>query len=393
MKVLQIASFDGNIGDVANHNGFRNSLKKSLKQDLDFTNLEMRKFYKNWQELSFDDKFIEYANQFDLIVFGGGGFFELKWDYSQTGTTIDISNEMLSKINPPIIFNCIGTTMVKGVSKNTINKFKKFMDYCITSNKILFTVRNDGSIDVIKELYGDDYSKKVLKVPDGGFFVETKDYQHNEFNKNEKFIAINIASDMPEIRFNGKEGHITKVEFIDTFSEVLNKILNQYLDIRIIFVPHIFKDYELISEVCKHINDKFLRTRISCAPCLNGTQTDGLYNFDIYKNSLLTIGMRYHANVCPIGMNVPTIGICTIDPHIKLYKDIGLSRRCVEANRKGYEDKLEKLINEAICNPHKYQEENKKVMEINNHNNNEYHKIIREFLNQNGLNIGGENNQ
>lgn len=340
----------------------------------------MRKFYKNWSELSFNEDFVEYANQFDLVVFGGGGFFELKWEYSQTGTTINISNEMLSRIKPPIIFNCIGTTMAKGATKDTIEKFKKFMDYCISSDKILFTVRNDGSIDLIKKLYGDEYEKKILKVPDGGFFVEPPKYKHSEFNNDERFIAINIASDMPEIRFDGKENHITKDEFVKTFANFLNNLLRNYSDIKIVFVPHIIKDYELISEVCKYINDKFLRTRITCGPCLNGLETDGLYNFDIYRNSILSIGMHYHANVCPIGMNVPTIGICTIEPHVKLYDDIGLSRRCVRANEKGYEILLMDLVNEAINNPDKFKQENQNVMDMNKHNNNYYHEKIKKFL-------------
>ena len=376
MKVLQIASYNGNIGDIANHNGFRNSLRKSLREDLVFTNLEMRKFYQNWNELKFDENFVEYANQFDLVVFGGGGFFELKWEYSQTGTTINISNEMLGRIKTPIIFNCIGTTMAKGATKNTIERFKKFMDYCISSDNILFTVRNDGSIDLIKKLYGNEYEKKILKVPDGGFFVDPPKYKHSEFNNDKRFIAINIASDMPEIRFDGKGNHITKDEFIKTFANFLNSLLINYSDIKIVFVPHIIKDYELISEVCKYIKDKFLRTRITCAPCLNGIETDGLYNFDIYRNSILSIGMRYHANVCPIGMNVPTIGICTIEPHVKLYDDIGLSRRCVKANEKGYELQLMDLVNEAINNPDKFKQENLNVISMNKDNNDYYMKKI-----------------
>lgn len=380
IKILQIASFDGNIGDAANHNGFRNSLKKSLNTDLEFISLEMRKFYRNWNELSFDETFVKYANQFDLVVFGGGGFFELKWEYSKTGTTINISNEMLSKINPPIIFNCIGTTMAKGASENTIARFKQFMDYCITSDRILFTVRNDGSLDLIKRLYGNEYETKVLKVPDGGFFVEPSQYNHIEFNDGDKFIAINIASDMSEIRFDGKDNHLTKDEFVLTFAKFVNDLLIEYDDISIVFVPHIFKDYELISEICKNVNDKLLRTRITCAPCLNGTETDGLYNFDIYKNAILSIGMRYHANVCPIGMNIPTIGICTIEPHIKLYEDIGLSRRCIKANERGYQKYLMDLVVEAIKNPDQFKEENVEVMKVNKENNDYYHLKIKEFL-------------
>lgn len=385
MKVLQIASFDGNIGDVANHDGFRNSLINNLNVDVEFTSLEMRKFYRNWNELKFNEDFVNYANKFDLIIFGGGGFFELKWDYSSTGTTIDVTNDILNKIKPPIIFNCIGTTMSKGATESTINKFKNFMDYCIRSNKILFTVRNDGSLDLIKKLYGNEYGEKVIKVPDGGFFVKPHKYIHYEFNKNDKFIAINIAADMPEIRFDGKGKHINKEEFINKFAQYINETLERYKELKIIFIPHIFKDYELISEVSKKINDRLLRTRITCAPCLNGSITDGLYNFDIYKNAILAVGMRYHANVCSIGMGIPTIGICTIDPHFKLYEDIGLSHRCIKANEEGFEFKLFELTEYALNHLDEFKRENIKVMEKNNKQNNVYHEIIHNFLIENNV--------
>lgn len=47
-KALHLASFTGNIGDEANHNGFRRKSEDNLNMQFDYTNLEIRNFYKSW---------------------------------------------------------------------------------------------------------------------------------------------------------------------------------------------------------------------------------------------------------------------------------------------------------------------------------------------------------
>ncbi len=93
---LHIASFNGNIGDVTNHNGFRNELKKA-GFDWRMDHMEMREFYKSRSVRKFDDAFANAANEYDLLIFGGGGFFDLQWDYSCTGCTIDMGRTLLKK--------------------------------------------------------------------------------------------------------------------------------------------------------------------------------------------------------------------------------------------------------------------------------------------------------
>ena len=89
MKVLHLASFDGNIGDNANHSGFRPWLERIAARPLEWHDLEIRSFY--WKERRFDQDFAAYANEFDLIVIGGGNYFELWVEGSATGTSIGIA--------------------------------------------------------------------------------------------------------------------------------------------------------------------------------------------------------------------------------------------------------------------------------------------------------------
>lgn len=347
MKILQVASFNGNIGDYANHMGFRRELKKWIG-DAEFDNLEMRYFYQSWNKCKFDEAFAKMANQYDLLVFGGGGFFELKWDYSATGTTIDISKEILDLIETPILFNCIGTSTAKGASEQSIQKFGCFLDQVIEKGSFV-TVRNDGSYELINELYHNKYGGKILKVPDGGFFCIPEEQEQPLIVKNYTNICINIAGDMPEIRFPGGE-KLNQEEFVKEMADFCNALLEQDEKIRLIFVPHIMSDLKIISQVMERITDMYLRIRVTCSGCYNGEATNGLFNFDLYRNSNLVIGMRYHANVVPIGMNVPTIMMGTYPPHVSLYEDIGMMHRCVQANEKGFSVQLKHKVSDILQN-------------------------------------------
>ena len=57
MRILQVASYNGNIGDCANHTGFRSEWKRQIGEDI-FENLEMRYFYRSWNQRKFDESFI-----------------------------------------------------------------------------------------------------------------------------------------------------------------------------------------------------------------------------------------------------------------------------------------------------------------------------------------------
>lgn len=377
MRVLHVASFNGNIGDIANHSGFRRELTRRIP-DVEFDNLEIRYFYQSWNKCKFDKEFAELANKYDLLIIGGGGFFELKWDYSVTGTTVDISEEVLEAVKIPILFNCIGTSIAKGTSQQAIEKFDSFLESVLKRGHFV-SVRNDGSWQLLNQLYHDKYREQIWKVPDGGFFCRPKEYEQPLVVSGYKNIAINIAGDMPEIRFPGN-GKIKRADFIKEMAVFCNHILTKDEHVRLIFVPHIASDIRIISEVMEEIKDINLRLRVTCAGCYNGEATDGLINFDLYRKCDLVIGMRYHANVVPIGMNVPTIMLGSYAPHIALYKDIGISHRCVLANEAGFSEILEKKVLHISEDSSWVFAENMEILNKLQKENNDYMIAVKKWL-------------
>ena len=350
IKALHIASFNGNIGDNANHNGFRRRLLETLDKEIEFRNLEMREFYQSWNLRDFNSKeFIDLCNVHDLVIFGGGNFFELKWDYSHTGTTINISEETLDKIATPILFHGVGCDIAKGASENAIQKFKAFLEKTTNDDKVLVSVRNDGSYDTIQKLYGDVFDKKIYRVPDGAFFMKTKSFDFPEVNKKYKSIGINVVSDMKEIRFsNGIDGGISYDDFVQGFAMELNSFLKRYQNYQLILFPHIYSDLIAIYNLLEKIEDQYRRTRVVIAPCLTGEGSDE-YIFGLYKECDFIMGMRFHSNVCAITQNIPTIALSSYKKIIDLYNEVGLSNRVVEVNKKGFEVKMRGMMEETVA--------------------------------------------
>jgi len=342
LKVLQLASFEGNIGDNANMSGTRKLLKNTFfDYDLHFENLEIREFY--WKERAFDKEFISLVNSYDLFIVGGGNYFELWVEDSNTGTSIDISMQNLKLIKIPTIFYSLGCDAGQGFGNNSIKNFQKFLDYVLLSDNFLVSVRNDGSYTTINKYVGEEYAKKISHIADGGFFLETKDSFHPEIDLAQINIGINIAGDMLENRFINTSFD----EFLVDFSTLLSRLMQENKKINLILFPHIYKDINVISKLIHCFSDSFARKRITIAPYLHG-EGSSEYIFDIYKKCDLILGNRFHSNVCAIALTVPSIGLVNY-PQVKyLYEELSLADRFVDVNERGYIEKLENLIKSSL---------------------------------------------
>jgi len=341
IKILHIASFNGNIGDNANHNGFRNRLRNKLSCDIQFREIEMREFYHSWNLRDFNnDEFIRLCNNHDLVIIGGGNFFELKWDYSYTGTTINIRKDTLDKIKTPVLFNALGCDTAKGCNGETVAKFGMFLEQITESEKVLVSVRNDGSYDTINKLYAGRFIDNIFRVPDGAFFIKTRQFKFPELNGAARSIGINVASDMKDIRFKeDASGGISYSEFIKELAGEMNDFLMRYKEYQLIFFPHIYSDLTAVSDMLEYMEDRFRRTRIRVAPCLTGFGAEE-YIFGLYKRCDMVMGMRFHSNVCSIAQNIPTIALSSYKKINDLYEELGLTDRIVEVNKADFMEKL-----------------------------------------------------
>lgn len=326
MKILHIASFQGNIGDNASHLGFYRILD-NLIASYEIKKLEIRKFYKNYNQSDkkiFDKTFIDYINTFNLCIIGGGGFLDYWVPNSQTGTTIDIDPKLLSQIQIKTLFTSIGCNPHKELPKGNIEKFRNFLDEVNKNKNIKIAVRNDGSVESIKRDIGEKYLENIEEILDNGFFYNDDNIYPKIINK--KYIAINITND--QIQMQSKlRGTIDKKTYLDELKKVLEYCMNN-MGYDIVFVPHIYSDIKAISELLEIIDDSLIRNYITIAPCIQGDE-GARYIFSIYKNSEWVIGTRFHTNVCSIAMDKKTIGLVALDRVEYMYRSLGIQDRTV----------------------------------------------------------------
>lgn len=379
LRSLHIASFDGNIGDHANHVGFWNLFRSQISDDVKVTNLEIREFYKSWGIRKFDNNFVKYVNNFDFIVFGGGNFFDIKWDYSDTSTTINLPQKFLSQIKVPIIFNGIGVDRSDSTTQEMILKFKKFITYCCSQDNIIVSVRNDGSKEIIDDIINDkSIEDRILEIPDGAFFTSCKSYNHVELNGMCKNIAINVVKDSVETRWPSPQ--FSYDNYCIEFGNYINKSLNEWEDIHYVFVPHIPSDIQAVYDILSCVKDYYCRKRITVAPYVSGTITNGDYIIDLYKSVYATIGMRYHSNICSIAMGTPTIGIVTLPKHKMLYEKINMNDRLFDVNLSPFADELLKKTENLFLNYNKFKHENMELIKQLKTHINDYIIEIKKML-------------
>lgn len=370
IAVLHIASFTGNIGDSANHSGFNNLRNKYLNLEFIVTELEIREmFWGNWSFNS--EEFVLKANQHDLVVIGGGNFFELWVEKSSTGTTIDLSIETLSRILKPILFYSLGVDVGQGVPKVCKDRFEVFLDYLFTdTNKYFISIRNDGALFNIETLYSNKYEGKIVVIPDGGFFSELPDIKVYEIDESKKNIIINIAGDMLDKRFNQS---YRLDEFYVEFANLLTKIVDKY-EANIVFIPHIFKDYITIQGIVSELPDRIRRKDIKVSAYLLGAVGHD-YIFNIYKRADLVLANRFHSNVCALAMGLNCIGLVNYIQIENLYKEIESEEYALINTREGLAH-LEQLLISHLDNSKYYMEKNVLILnEMNRKASESYNKL------------------
>mgnify|MGYP000592670328 CR=1 FL=1 len=347
LDVLHVASFTGNVGDNANHNGTYGQLQENLGRDLRCELLEMRKFYQNYTKpdaLAFDDSFVEQANEADLVLIGGGSFFDLWIEDSATGTTVDITPSRLDRIETPLVFYGLGCIPVDP-TETVVRKFRQFLDHAFAAENVMVSVRNDGSREHVRTTVGEEWAEGIEEIPDGGFFVRVDDAPHPELPPDDTVAAINVVADMRERRFGDEAGY---EEFVAELAAFADEFLARDDERHLLFVPHIYSDLRAISAVLSKMDVMFRRERVTTAPYLNGPGSER-YIFDLYDQADLSMGLRFHANVCSIGLETPSIGLANGHPKVgDLYRSIDCADRLVDVSSGTFRSELLDVAEDSI---------------------------------------------
>lgn len=357
VKVLHIASFQGNLGDSAMHDGAYRTRAEDCPQSFSYTPLEVRDFF-HWGNKCFDEAFIDYLNTFDLAIFGGLVGYELWRADTASGMRFDIAPELLDKIRIPVTFYGLGCDATRGMMQESAKaKCRRFLETAYERD-FLFSLRNDGSRQILEDNLGAAYVDHMPVVADGGLFARPLPARTEMLYPAQKLVAINLAGDIPDIRFgplgvsdrgDGEEAFVQKI------SELSCALLGAEAGVRVVFVPHLHSDLSLITKVLERMPDEYRRRHVSVAPYLNGGDNWSEI-FDIYRQAHLVIGMRFHACVVAVGQGTPTLGIATHHKVRGFFDGMDLQEDCIVLGSQTWAEQLTVRALGMLRNPSRYRE-------------------------------------
>lgn len=343
VRILHVASFTGNIGDNANHAGFRPWFERLIGAAVEWTDFEIREVYR--QSRRFDQEFANFANGFDLLVVGGGNYFELWVENSPTGTSFSITDDALSKLDVPVFFNALGVDAGQGVPHVARRRFQAFLGKILARGDLV-SVRNDGSWATLQANAGSVDLTKVLRLPDAGFFAGYGSLQRPEHHP--PIIGINLAGDMLETRFpNGTLGYRA---FLTELAAFMTNALQRWPDLTFVMFPHIFRDLRVFVDLLEILPDNIRRGHCRVAAYDTGDRAASEI-FTAYAGCDLVLGMRFHANVVPIGQGVPVAGLVCYSQVELLYQELLASDRAVDVRKPGFSQGLAALADQALETP------------------------------------------
>jgi polysaccharide pyruvyl transferase WcaK-like protein len=335
INIGHLASFHGNVGDQLNHLSFRPWMQTQIRSSLKWTEFEIRDCYR--KKKTFNPDFFNFAISKDLVVIGGGNFFELWPENSINGTSIDLSFQEIQDIGKPVFFNSLGVDAGQGMSKRAEVNFKTFFESIANDPLCFVSVRNDGSLEQLKALNID--TDHVTVLPDAAFF-------YNNYTVGSQAsinIGLNIAEDMKTLRYEDGDGET----FLRSLARTIEDLSEWNDQIKFVFFPHIYSDIAFISRLLNLLTDQIVRNKVTVEKY--STISDDAMRLPIaYGKCDLVVATRFHANVLPLGMGVPTIGLNTYPQIYKLYDEIGLQEQCISPDGIDFESKLQELIHDAL---------------------------------------------
>ncbi|MCL2492849.1 MAG: polysaccharide pyruvyl transferase family protein [Clostridiales bacterium] len=309
MKVLHLTSFEGNVGDILYTAPFPQFLSDALGGEVVFTCIHMRDFYRNSKKRSFDTEFLNEINAHDLFVIGGGLYLDVRWDYSNTGTTLDFPDDFIDGIKIPVILNGLGYAepgnLKEGdpVQKTVFQNFERFIRNISKRKNWFLSVRNDGSLERIAQRFGNNLAGLFKEVPDIGFFFD-KDIDPHAFEQERTTVGFSIGNNA----FTADDSDIKKTTHLNKgIAQVVQSLITE--NIRIIFFLHMPSDIDALHQIKQYSGQEAFRNNVVIAPYNPSGRTAGRTMVSYYKACDAIVAMRFHANVLALENTIPTIGL------------------------------------------------------------------------------------
>ena len=349
-KILHLGAYDLNFGDNIALYNIRRVLFE-LDKTIKFDSFSIINFFENHNHIEYSKSIFEKWNdEYDMIIIGGGGLIEGgNCSSYATGYKLPFNKELMSVFNIPVVFFSVGINYFRG-TKGLSDEGKKSLLETIESST-LFSVRDDGSMDILKSIYGNDIESKVYEIPDPGLIMP------KDISVGDKVMfqpAMNNDIQQMKHRFNNSLDDLRRV------------IKQKEFDI----YPHTLKDYVFAGE-STDLNSKIIFSKTEFSDLVKFKNT--LKSFDDYKNYKWGIVMRGHGQLVSFGLRLPCIYLVSQDKLKGFCEKYNLENYMVDTQSDNYLTELQEKIN--LMGDDSY------VEEWYNIRDNHIHKIREMFYN------------
>lgn len=320
IRILHVAAFYGNLGDELNHSSFKQWVDNLTPGTLlEWTSLDLREVWRTDRNLL--ARIQARREQVDLIVFGGGNFWETWDETSQSGTSLNVTFEQLKNIGLPVFFNALGVETARGVSKQASETFvTDFERYC-DDPQFFVSVRNDGS-NLNLEALGVS-GNGFLELPDHAFFhpgiVKPVDRGPTPT------IAVNGAVDMDEIRYGPLGG---RANFLSSFSQIFAERYSE-IEFNLVFLAQVPSDLQFGLEMASNLPEAMTRKNFSLI-FPNSGLPEKASMANIFNQASMIIAQRFHSTI--MGLTSHNDTVCFSNhPKVENMLDIVEARQSIKS--------------------------------------------------------------
>lgn len=333
MKIAHFGAYGINIGDNIALKNVRKGIEKALKKPAEWTSINILDFHKEKNNIAFSLKrFKEISDTHDLLVIGGGGLLEGGVYNSgfATGYKLPFNADVLSVISIPIVVFSVGVNyfrMVEGFNSTGSKEIKNLIQH-----SKLFSVRNDGSKESIKDLFP-NLTNEVYEIPDPGLMY---------INEAPIRQSVDKAHTYFQPAWNGDQrvlgGRFTRTSNI---TEISKFVIENKLSI----LPHSPKDYNFLGlppdqyfMTLKEFNERATLDKVESFT-------------DEYSKFHAVVAMRGHGQLISIGANVPSLYLSTQDKVSNFSLKNGFTDYNIDLLEYNWAGKLHTLYERLLTDP------------------------------------------
>ncbi len=319
--VLHVASHEINVGDGALIGGIRQVLREIAGFEPRYRPMEMTDFPARSGEVSPESLD---SLDVDLILVGGGGSIDGRPSHTRSGMAFPLAGEEIRRLRTPLAYVALGVNMLPGERLHCGQQLADVLRAC-RDRGIPFSVRNDGSLERLRDELG-DAADAVVEVPDPGFFVQADPrYVVPSMSGHRPTVLVQIAGDHLDKRLgvaasgNGRIGPRRWIGRRNARSDAVSRFLADMgalvqwlvveLDAEVLLAPHTLRDVPVAGQVTARLDPAICRRRVRVLGIAHAMHAPKY--FAAYARADLVVGMRGHSVICAVGLRRPCVALAT----------------------------------------------------------------------------------